>query len=399
MISSQLYADCASWIELSRQSFKNNVSLYKNAIPKDTLLGCVLKGNAYGHGFYECLTLLYAEVDILFLISPVDAYQVRDYEKQQGFASKRIVVLGAISAHEMVDCAKKNIETVISFEQAPENLLILQQFARSHPGFKPMSVHIHIDTGLGREGFTLGSLAEKIQFLKQTPGLFHVQGVMTHFSNVEDVTEQDYAYEQVKNLQSAYDIIKQELNLSYDPEKHVAQSASSLILPDSGCHIARVGISLYGLWPSKETKISAKVVRSELPKLTPVLSWRCQSQSVKVITEGSFIGYGCTYRADRDLKVALLPVGYFDGYPRVFSNKSFVLVNGKRCEILGRVMMNHIIVDVTEAAGDQSTVVATLIGKDGRETISAEMCASWADTINYEIVTRIGAHLKRVIVE
>jgi alanine racemase len=171
-------------------------------------------------------------------------------------------------------------------------------------------------------------------------------------------------------------------------------------LPESSFNIARVGISLYGLWPSKEARISARVIWPEIPKLSPVLSWKCKSQSIKKISQGSFIGYGCTYRTDRDLKICLLPIGYYDGYPRMLSNKAFVLVNGKRCQVLGRIMMNHIIIDVTEAvSSEESSVVATLIGTDGKETISVETIAAWAETIHYEIIARVGAHLKRVVVD
>jgi len=128
------------------------------------------------------------------------------------------------------------------------------------------------------------------------------------------------------------------------------------------------------------------------------LSWHCKSQLTKWLPSGSYVGYGCTYRCTADTRIAVLPIGYFDGYPRIASARAHVLVNGQRCPVLGRVMMNHLVVDVTRAASGDEPVMATLIGRDGTEQLSAEQLAAWAQTINYEIVTRLGPHLRREVV-
>jgi alanine racemase len=159
-----------------------------------------------------------------------------------------------------------------------------------------------------------------------------------------------------------------------------------------------VGIAMYGLWPSSETRLSARAVLGKVPELRPVLSWHCKSQLVKWLPEGSYVGYGCTYRCPSRTRIAVLPIGYFDGYPRIASGKAYALVNGQRCPFLGRVMMNHIVLDVTRAAPESSEVIATLIGRDGEEHISADQLAAWAQTINYEIVTRLGSHLRREVI-
>ncbi|KAB8031826.1 alanine racemase [Fluviispira multicolorata] len=394
------FPEQASWLEISQAAFVHNVSVFRNAVESQILLGCVLKGNAYGHGFMPCLEILHGYVDLIFVISPVDAFKIRKYEKENDLTQKRVIVLGVITAEEAVRCARKVIEVVVGDEEWKQYIPILKQSEKgTGNSYRPLKAHIHIDTGLGREGFTLDNLTKKIDFLTKCTELIHIQGVMSHFSNTEDVTEQEYAFEQMAKLNEAFDIIEKKFSLNYSLEKHFAQSAASLVIPRSRYDLVRVGISMYGLWPSIETKLSAKVVLNVLPKLMPVLSWKCKSQSIKTVISGSYIGYGCTFRADRDLRTALLPVGYYDGYPRLISNKGYVLVNGLRCKILGRVMMNHIIVDVTEATGDETSVVATLIGSDGKESVSAENLAEWAQTINYEIVTRIGSHLKRLVID
>jgi alanine racemase len=181
-------------------------------------------------------------------------------------------------------------------------------------------------------------------------------------------------------------------------QRHMAASAATLVLPRARYDAQRVGISLYGLWPSTETRLSARLVLGRVPELRPVLSWRCPSQVVKWLPAGSYVGYGCTYRCPEATRVAILPVGYFDGYARLMSGKAHVLVNGRRCPVLGRIMMNHIIVDVTRATHDERPLTATLIGKDGDEHLHVENLADWAQTIHYEFATRLGAHLRRVVV-
>lgn len=392
----------SSWVELDRRAFKKNVSIYKNLIGENVKLGCVLKGNAYGHGFSEMLTLVYENpIDIIFVINPNDALFIRQFEKNIDHTmKKRIIVIGAVMPDDVCACAQEDIEVSFGDEHFSEYNFFdhLKSYQKKSQAFKPLKVHIHVDTGLGREGIRLEKLDNILKLYKKNEDIVFIQGVMSHFSNVEDVTEQQYAYIQLDALESAYNYITQSLQLKHKPEKHIAQSAATLIMPRHQYDIVRIGISLYGFWPSSETKISARVLMPDVPQLMPVLSWRTKSQAIRELPEGSYIGYGCSYRADRNLKVAVLPVGYYDGYPRALSNLGHVLVHGKRCKILGRVMMNYCIVDITEIHNNDADFTATLIGHDGTEFIGAELLASWSDTIQYEIVTRIGAHLKRKIV-
>ena len=176
------------------------------------------------------------------------------------------------------------------------------------------------------------------------------------------------------------------------------RSAAALLLPQARHDVVRIGISLYGLWPSTETRVSARALLGRVPELKPVLSWRCRSQLTKWLPAGSYVGYGCTYRCPVATRIAVLPMGYYDGYPRLLSSRAHALVNGQRCPVLGRVMMNHVVIDVTRATQDEGPITATLLGRDGDEQVSADQLAVWAQTINYEILTRIGAHLRRIVI-
>jgi alanine racemase len=222
--------------------------------------------------------------------------------------------------------------------------------------------------------------------------------VLSHFANTEDVTEQDYARTQLSNFEAGIKVLQARAGVSADVQRHFAASAAALVLPPSRLDVVRVGISMYGLWPSAETRLSARVVLGTLPVLEPVLSWKAPSQVVKWLPAGSYVGYGCTYRCSADTRVAVLPVGYWDGYPRLASGKAHVLVNGQRCPVIGRVMMNHLMIDVTHATKNDQPIVATLLGRDGEEQVSIETISGWAQTIHYETMTRLGPHLRRVVV-
>lgn len=381
----------ASWIELDAASLRANVELFRSFARGSPQLGAVLKGNAYGHGLDELLPVTHPLVDVIYVIAADDALRVRELERQAGLAPRQVVVLGALTADEALELARAQVDVVVADRAWTDVATRLRA-----EGLR-LACHVHIDTGLGREGFTLAQLPEELGFLREAADVLEVRGALTHFANVEDVTEQDYARAQTHAFDEAHDRLLRLLGLDR-LQRHVAASAAALLMPDARYEAVRVGIALYGLWPSPETRLSARLVLREVPRLHPVLSWRCRSQAVKWLPEGAFVGYGCTYRCPQPTRVAVLPVGYFDGYPRLVSGKAHVLVNGQRCPVLGRVMMNHLVVDVTLATNDDAPVVATLIGQDGNECVSAELLAGWAQTINYEIVARLGAHIRRVVV-
>lgn len=384
----------ASWIELRAEALRQNIRAFRKIAAAEKTqprIAVVLKGNAYGHGFEEVLPIVHPECDVIDVITAQDAVSIRGFEQWSGAPKRQVLVLGAVSADEAVELGRAGVDVVIADAEWRAWVPTLRQKL----GGTRLRVHVHLDTGLCREGFVPGSLATELAFLVSAPDVFEVVGVLSHFANVEDVTEQEYALSQVRAFEAGRGELEALLGSKAPLERHIAASAAALILPEARLDVMRVGISLYGFWPSSPTRLSARVVLGELPVLEPVLSWRCKSQVVKEIPSGSFVGYGCTYRCPEPTRVAVLPVGYFDGYPRLASGRAHVLVNGQRCPILGRVMMNHLIIDVTRAVKDNSPVVATLIGRDGEESVSAEQLATWADTIHYEIITRLGAHLER----
>jgi alanine racemase len=170
-------------------------------------------------------------------------------------------------------------------------------------------------------------------------------------------------------------------------------------MPETLFDMIRVGISLYGLWPSKETLLSCLLQGDKGTALAPAMTWKARIAQVKEVPAGAFVGYGCSYRATRSTRVAVVPIGYADGYDRRLSGVGHVLAGGRRAPVLGRVCMNIFMVDVTDIPGVRDGDVATLIGTDGNERISAEELAENAGTINYEILARLSPLLPRIVVE
>ncbi|MFY1826811.1 alanine racemase [Myxococcus fulvus] len=387
-----------SWLELSAGALRHNVEVFRaleGGKGPSGALGVVLKGNAYGHGLAQVLPVVHGLVDILYFIAPQDALRVREHERAQGLSPRQVVVLGAVAPEEAVVLAREGAEVVVADRGWEAAVPVLRAAGLA----RPLRVHVHIDTGLGREGFTLEQLPGETRFLVDARDVLEVVGGLSHFANTEDVTEQGYALAQVDAFETGLGLLAAQLGSERGLQRHIAASAATLVLPRARYEARRVGISLYGLWPSAETRLSARLVLGEVPSLRPALSWRCRSQVVKWLPANAYVGYGCTYRTSEPTRIAVLPVGYYDGYPRLASGKAHVLVNGRRCAVLGRVMMNHLIVDVTRATPDERPVTATLMGRDGEESITAEALAGWAQTIHYEVVTRLGAHLRRVVVE
>jgi alanine racemase len=178
--------------------------------------------------------------------------------------------------------------------------------------------------------------------------------------------------------------------------RHLSNTAATLLWPDQRFEMVRIGIGAYGIWPSKETRIAALLTgRAEMP-LRPALTWKTRIAQVKDLPEGAFVGYGCTYMTTHPTRLAILPVGYADGFDRGLSNLAYVLIRGRRAPVRGRICMNITMVDVTDIPEAALEDEAVLLGGQGTERLTADQLGDWAQTISYEVVARLGAHLPRV---
>ncbi len=370
-----------SWIELSRSALLGNYRGFCQVMGKERVAP-VLKSNAYGHGMPEVFGILRDEnpewlcVNYLF-----EAKELREL----GFA-KRILVVGPLLAEELVDAFNLEADILLPSTFLLEHWLGLANKPRAH---------IKIDTGMSRQGFLIEDMDRIVAMLQ--PACDRVVGVCTHFANVEDVLEHGYADLQMDRFQKARD--KLAAGGMDRLITHAASSASSLILADSRFDLCRIGISLYGVWPSQTTRLSYSREFGEVIGLKPVLAWKTRVALAKPVEQGSFIGYGCTYRAPYRMIVAVLPVGYYEGYPRLAGNdQSYVLIRGSRCRIVGRICMNMLMVDVTHVKGVEAQDEVALIGVDGDDSVSASDMAHWSQTIHYELLTRLNPLIPRRVV-
>lgn len=367
-----------TWIHLDHQALRSNVEMIRRAMPASLDFMAVIKANAYGHGLIPTLEILEkTDVDWYAVFDFADALTIRER------SLRPVLVLATATEASFVIAAQKSITLTISTREALKALL-------SYTYSKKLVIHLKVDTGLGRQGFTNADFGFVKTIVKKLPKNVVIEGLYTHFSATEEKSFDTYTMFQYTQIEQWRALL---LELGHYPLVHAGATSGTLRFPHLPLDIARIGIGLYGLWPSRDVEKDTHSV-----ELLPVLSWYARITEVKSLPKGAKIAYNCTATLVRDSVVALLPVGYWDGLPRSLSNKGYVLVNGKKAPILGRVMMNMCVVDVTECGRVRVGDTATIIGADKRSVASAEEVAALAGTINYEIVTRINPLIPRVIV-
>ncbi|MCU0660490.1 MAG: alanine racemase [Candidatus Pacebacteria bacterium] len=370
-----------SYIHISRANLEHNIGVFRKRLPADTMLVAVVKANAYGHGLKE----------IVSIAEPlVDAFQVDDIEELRAirvFTAKPVYIFGYVPRGALSELVALNgILGVYDLE----TVSLLSTFAQKSG--KVIPVHVKIDALLGRQGILIEELPMFIEKIK-TYSHVALEAVYSHFSNIEDTDDLDHARKQYKVLIEA----KQYAAMHGFPEvrHHISATSGFLVEQEGnwGGVFVRLGIGMYGLWPSSQLR---KRFSSSIT-LLPVLSWMTKLAQVKEVPAGYPIGYGLSYVTAQPMKIGIVPQGYSDGYDRGFSSNGFVLVGGTSCPIVGRIAMNMFAVDVSGLAGvvEEDTVI--LIGEQGHEVVSADALAERIGTINYEIMARISPLLPRRI--
>ncbi len=367
-----------TWVEINKSAVKNNYDTFRKLIDKDCLLMSVVKSNAYGHGI-GCFPSLVNEmgVDWIAVDSIVEAEKIR----KDGI-NKPILVLGHTLESKLDSASSKNISLTVADFSALENLKNINA---------KIKIHIKVDTGMHRQGFFISEIPKVAEKIKETPNII-VEGVYTHFPSAKNPAFPKTTLKQIEEFKKALSILEQFgfKNII----RHAGATSGAVIFPESHFDMVRVGIGLCGMWPSKETKEAFK----DKINLTPVLTWKTVVGQIKKLSCGSKIGYDLTEKIDRDSTVAVLPIGYWHGFPRLLSSIGRVLINGKEAKVLGRISMDMTSVDVTDIPGTKVGDEVVIIGKSAEKEISADQIALLSDTINYEIVTCINPLIKRIVV-
>ncbi len=397
-------------VEINLSNLIYNVKQLNKIVGNGTKIMPVVKSNAYGHGLVPVCKALIDEdknsvAKNIYGFGVITMKEV--IELREGGIEKPALILGPIS-YEEIDEAIKYRATLVVYD-LPFAREISNRAVKENT---TVPVHVKIDTGLGRLSVTPEEAPYFIEKLLKMPGL-NVEGLYTHLADAEGI-DQSYTLRQLVRFNKLIEILeKKAIKI---PLKHMAGSAAAMLLPETRFDIARTGISIYGLWPAEETKIlmiakgqnildiltdrdiQAKGVNLLAYFLKPVMEFKTTVVQVKDIPAGHCIGYGCTYETKRLTRVAVIPVGYAEGFDRKLSNCGEILIRGKKASVMGRICMNLTIVDVTDIPGVTAGDEAVIIGKQGEQQITAEDMAEKVGTINYEIVTRINWDVPRVYI-
>jgi alanine racemase len=373
-------------VEISRRALVHNIREFRRLIGPRRKFLAVVKANAYGHGLVEVAGIAAGEGVDWFGVNSVD----------EGAALRRagletpILVLGYAPFASLEEAVAADLRLTVYNRETVARLAGLAARMR-----KTVRLHVKVETGTWRQGVAPRDLPAFVRDIRRRPGLA-VEGLSSHFANIEDTTKHDYPRRQLEIYRAACRAL--EARGPRLPLKHMSCTAATILFPEPDFNLARVGIGLYGLWPSKETYLSCLLDKKEPLSLDPVLSGQARIAQIKRVPAGADIGYGGTYRTTRPTRLAVIPVGYFDGYDRRLSNAAHVLVKGRRAPVRGRVAMDFFMADVTDVPGLALEDEVTLLGADGRERIAAEDLAALAGTIGYEILARINPLGPRVIV-
>ena len=376
-----------TWIEISAAALKHNIRAFREHLAKNVSIMAVVKANAYGHGLVESAKIFGQAGAVCFGVDNVEEGMVL---RKSGI-KKPILILGYTVQNRLKDCIKNNLSFVV---YNSETIRALGKLKIGGRGGRRALVHLKIETGTGRQGVAGAELEKLIKQIKRTSGVV-VEGAYTHFANIEDTTDHSYADRQLKKFQAALALLKK---YNIDPLwKHTACSAAAILFPETHFNLVRLGISAYGLWPSKETLAVARQ-HKRLLELQPALTWKTVVAQVKNVKRGEAISYGLTERVSRNSQIAVLPVGYCDGYDRGLSGSAYVLIHGRRAKIMGRVCMNMMMADVTDIPRVKVEDEVVLLGRQYKEIITAEELANRLGTISYEVMARLNPGIIRQVV-
>ncbi len=362
-----------TYLEIDLSAYENNIRFFQRKLDHSKIMA-VVKSDGYGHGAKKIArTAIESGVNKLAV-----AFLEEGIELREAGIEVPILVMNYFTP-EYVNLAVENDLTITVFSR--EHAISLLKFIEKNYILKS---HINVDTGIRRIGQNPEHTLDLVKF-SQSKKNFQLEGIYTHFA-AADEEDPDFSLRQLKLFEGLLSNLEsQAIDIK---EKHISNSAGSLRFNQPWCDYVRLGIASYGLQPSKEFTVN---------DLEPVLTWFSAVSYVKNIKPGDSISYGRTYTASTEKTVATIPVGYGDGYNRNLSNKGCVLIKGQRCPVLGRVCMDQFVVDVSHLnekpkPGDE----VVLIGKQGKNRITAEELAELLNTINYEITCAITKRVPRI---
>ncbi len=342
----------------------------------------VVKGNAYGHGLVPTARAVEPFATRICVYTIEEALTLR----ASGITAP-VLVLGPIPPAVLDEAMAADVE--LALWNRSEFLRRLCGASRNQ--HRPAAVHVKVNTDLNRLGFEPHELRDAVEEFLGFPEIA-IAGIFSHLASAEEM-DSPYTMHQLAAFERALARVTPLLDARAPaPIRHIAASAAAMLWPQTRLDMVRFGIALYGLMPSPQTREAMAAAPIDL---RPALSYHSQIVVVRRIAPGASVGYGGTFHAPLEMRIGVVPAGYADGVPRALSNRGAFAVDGAICPIVGRVAMNMTEIDLTAAPRAQVGSLVTLIGTDGDATVTADDWAEWSDTINYEIVTRLPAELRR----
>lgn len=370
-----------TWAEIDLQAIAHNVRQFRFHLPAETDVMAIVKADGYGHGALQVAkTALANGASFLGVAFLGEAVQLRE----EGI-DVPILVMGYTDPEYMKIAVEKDISVTVFDWKA---IVALEEASRQL-GRKGRA-HLKVDTGMGRIGIRAHDpeLQEMIRYLEASPFLTF-EGLFTHYACADEIDnplqqEQMKLFDEVMRMLDNDKIVPQYV--------HASNSAAAAQFPGTSHSFVRLGISMYGLYPSSDIK------GKDLLSLKQAFSLKSRITHVKKVAAGTTISYGATYVTEKEEMIATIPIGYADGYRRSLSNRGMVLIHGMRSPIVGRVCMDQMMVQVTHIPDVQVGDEVVLIGRQGNEEIDIDEVAGWLDTINYEIPCMIGKRVPRIYI-
>lgn len=378
-----------SYLELDRKAYKVNIDFLRKHFHKDLLFSSVVKGNAYGHSIERFVEIAMGEKVRHF--SVFDSNEARRV-KNVGGDNVTVMIMGWLSNESDMNWIIENEVEFFVFEKSR----LTSALASAKKLRKKAIVHIEVETGMNRTGFNASDMKWVQDFLKKNAEFIEFKGLCTHFAGAESIAN----YYRIKKQIIRYDeIYNQFCDKDLKPkQRHAACSAAAMMYPETQMDMVRIGIMQYGFWPSPEVLVNFyNSKRKNDNPLKRVISWKSQVMSVKKVKRGEFVGYGTSFMADENMKIACVPVGYAHGYGRSLSNIGRVLINGERCVVIGSINMNMMVIDVTLLEHIKRGDEVVLIGDQGDKQLSVSSFSDYSNLLNYELLTRLSADIPRII--
>ncbi|MDC7288764.1 alanine racemase [Blautia schinkii] len=366
---------------VSLDAIAHNFTEMRKNIDKDTKIIAVIKADGYGHGATAIARLIH-DYDYIWGFATATAEEAIELRRQG--VTKPILILGLIFEEYYPELVKYDIRPCVCDLFTAYG--VAEEAKRQG---KTVHMHLAVDTGMTRIGYSdIPDNVEEIKKITQLPNV-EIEGIFTHFARADEI-DRSPALRQLDRYLTFVSMLEQAG--IHIPVRHCSNSAGIIRVPEANLNAVRAGITIYGIYPSNE-------VERDYVKLQPAMELKSHVSYVKNVGRGVEVSYGGTYVTDRFTRIATVPVGYADGYPRRLSNKGWVLIHGRKAPIIGRVCMDQFMVDVTDLdevkAGDE----VTLIGRDGEEFISVEELGDLCGRFSYEFVCEISKRVPRVYIK